>query len=41
MKDAQADFGRKADVDPVRHLLGTAWGWGGLPEEEAYYINVK
>ncbi len=31
----------KEDVDPDRHLLGTAWGWGGLPEEEAYYLNVE
>lgn len=33
-------FGRAEDVDPVRHLLGTAAGWGGLPESEAFYINV-
>jgi hypothetical protein len=33
-------FGRKEDVDPVRHLIGTAAGWGGLPESEAYYVNV-
>jgi hypothetical protein len=39
--DARATFGRKEDVDPVRHLLGTAWGWGGLPQEEAYYLNVE
>jgi hypothetical protein len=32
-------FGRKEDVDPIRHLVGTAAGWGGLPESEAYYIN--
>jgi len=41
MADAGSTFGRKEDVDPVRHLLGTAWGWGGLPEEEAYYLNVE
>jgi hypothetical protein len=34
-------FGRKEDVDPVRHLLGAAAGWGGLPETEAYYLNVN
>ena len=39
--DVGSTFGRKEDVDPVRHLLGTAWGWGGLPEEEAYYLNVE
>jgi hypothetical protein len=33
-------FGRREDVDPVRHLIGTAAGWGGLPEHEAYYVNV-
>ena len=41
MTDARATFGKREDVDPVRHLLGTAWGWGGLPEEEAYYLNVE
>jgi len=41
MADAGATFGSKEEVDPVRHLLGTAWGWGGLPEEEAYYLNVE
>lgn len=34
-------FGRREDVDPVRHLLGTAAGWGGLPEQEAFYVNVS
>ena len=34
-------FGRRTEVDPVRHLLGTAAGWGGLPESEAYYVNVN
>lgn len=33
-------FGKKNDVDPIRHLIGTAAGWGGLPEHEASYINV-
>jgi hypothetical protein len=31
-------FGKKEDTDAVRHLIGTASGWGGLPESEAYYI---
>jgi hypothetical protein len=34
-------FGRREDVDPVTHLIGTAAGWGGLPEKEAYYVNVN
>ena len=38
--DTHRTFGRKEDVDPVRHLLATAWGWGGLPIGEAFYLNV-
>ena len=30
-------FGKKEEVDPHTHMLGTAAGWGGLPEQEAYY----
>ncbi len=33
-------FGSKENVDPIRHLLGTAGGWGGLPEREAFYMGV-
>lgn len=33
-------FGSKAEVDPVRHLIGTAGGWGGNPEKDAKYLNV-
>jgi hypothetical protein len=32
-------FGTKDQVDPVRHLIGTAAGWGGLPEKEAFYLG--
>lgn len=34
-------FGPADQVDPVRHLLGTASGWGGLPDDEAFYVNVE
>ncbi len=34
-------FGAKADVNPVRHLLATAAGWGGLPDNEARYVGVE
>ena len=34
-------FGAKGQVDPIRHLLGTAAGWGGLPDREARYIGVE
>ncbi len=39
--DFENAFGKKEDVTEVRHLIGTAIGWGGLPEEEAYYVNVE
>lgn len=38
--DSSHMFGAKEDVDPLRHFIGTAGGWGGLPEDEAYYVNV-
>lgn len=34
-------FGAKNDINPVLHLIGTAAGWGGLPEREAVYVNVN
>jgi len=39
--DAKRMFGKKEEVGEVRHLLGTAFGFGGLPESEAYYLNVE
>jgi len=33
-------FGTKAQVDPIRHLIGTAGGWGGNPDNDAKYLNV-
>lgn len=33
-------FGPKGEVDPIRHLIGTALGWGGNPEKDATYLNV-
>lgn len=33
-------FGSREDVDPVRHLIGTAAGWGGLPSIEATYSGA-
>jgi hypothetical protein len=34
-------FGTREEVDPVRHLIGTAAGWGGLPTTEAAYVGVQ
>ena len=32
--------GRKGDVDPVRHLIVTATGWGLNPDKDAIYLNI-
>ncbi len=34
-------FGARQEVDPLRHLIGTAAGWGGLPDREARYVSVE
>ena len=41
LPDTSRTFGKKENVSEVRHLLGTAMGWGGLPENEAYYLNIE
>ncbi len=38
--DFSGAFGKKTEVDPIRHLIGTAAGWGGNPEKDAKYLNV-
>lgn len=40
MPDFKNAFGTKATVDPIRHLLGSAMGWGGNPDKDAVYLNV-
>lgn len=40
MPDFKKAFGTKAEVDPVRHLLGAAMGWGGNPDKDATYLNI-
>lgn len=37
---AKGMFGDKTKLNPISHLLGTAFGWGGNPEEAAIYDNV-
>lgn len=32
-------FGTKDEVDPIKHLIGTAAGWGGNPDKDATYIG--
>jgi hypothetical protein len=38
--DSKGMFGDKAKLNPISHLLGTAYGWGGNPEESAIYDIV-
>ena len=40
LPDTRRMFGKKEDVDPLRHFLGSAMGWGGLPESEAFHLNI-
>lgn len=37
---AKGMFGNINEIDPISHLLGTAYGWGGNPDKDATYLNV-
>ncbi|MCU0718679.1 MAG: DUF1214 domain-containing protein [Pirellula sp.] len=39
--DSARMFGRKIEVDPVQHLIGTAAGWGGNPQRTAFYAGTE
>lgn len=38
--DSTRMFGRKDQVEPTAHLIGTAAGWGGNPKAAAIYVGV-
>ena len=40
LPDFKKAFGTKDEVDPVRHLVGSAAAWGGNPDKDAIYLNV-
>jgi hypothetical protein len=40
LPDTTRMFGSRGQVDPVRHLIGTAMMWGGNPERDAVYLSV-
>ena len=40
LPDFRHGFGRRDEVDPVRHLICAASAWGRMPEYEAHYVNV-
>jgi len=39
--DFRGAFGPKGSVDPVKHLIGTAAGWGGNPDKDASYVSFS
>jgi len=40
--DGSKMFATRHEVDPVRHLIGTAAGWGGLPASEArHHVEAR
>lgn len=40
VSDYNGMFGTSEEVSEVRHLIGTASGWGGLPTRETVYVSV-
>lgn len=34
-------FGSREEVDPIKHLIGTAAGWGGNPDKDATYVALR
>ncbi len=40
LEDCSKCFGPKKEVDPIDHLLGAAYGWGGNPAKDATYLVV-
>jgi hypothetical protein len=40
LPDWRRAAGRRNEVDPVRHLIVTATGWGLNPDKDAIYLNV-
>jgi hypothetical protein len=41
LPDTKGMFGKKEEVDPERHLIGSASAWGGNAEKDAMYLQVQ
>ena len=39
MSDMSDGFGKKGQVDPIVHLMASAYGWGGNPPRGAKYVG--
>ena len=35
----RGSFGAHGEVEPIQHLIGTAAGWGGIPDKDAIYAS--
>ena len=40
LPDTKGMFGPRGKVDPIRHLISSATGWGGNAPEDAFYLTV-
>lgn len=41
VKDFSEAFGRRGEVNPIEHLIGSAAGWGGNPQRGAMYFSFS
>ncbi len=41
LTDTSRVFGLKDEVNPIHHLIGAAFGWGGNPAKAAIYDNAS
>ena len=40
MPNTKGFFGQKDKIDPLKHLMGTAYGYAGNPDEDATYFGI-
>ena len=40
-RSTQGWFGETDKLESINHLMGTAFGWGGQPSEDAIYLNFS
>lgn len=40
MSNTRGFFGEKDKLDPIKHLMGTAYGYGGNPDADAQYFGI-
>ena len=40
LRSTDGFFGERDKIDPIKHLMGTAYGYAGNPREAAIYLNI-